>query len=284
MEFRLTDANLECLEKGEWQIVGGWIRVVARTRRNTRKQGFGALIQWRNMDSVLLQDIVFNRVLHGDQSRQVRDALIDSGYWLEPYPQSWPRLQRYLLQEIVKAPAGICVDTTGWHDGVYVTQDWSVGTNSEPYYYAGQLNDSMLKCAGTLAQWQSQVGALCTGNPLMVFVVGVALSAPLLHPAAVENGIFHLVGPSSSGKTSLLELAASVYSDRSFVRSWISTANGLAAVAAEQHDMLLALDEIGLARPEDVDIAVYHIVAGTSKLRATESGALADLLTGGHWR
>ena len=104
MEFRLTDANLECLEKGEWQIVGGWIRVVARTRRNTRKQGFGALIQWRNMDSVLLQDIVFNRVLHGDQSRQVRDALIDSGYWLEPYPQSWPRLQRYLLQEIVKAP------------------------------------------------------------------------------------------------------------------------------------------------------------------------------------
>ena len=51
MEFRLTDANLECLEKGEWQIVGGWIRVVARTRRNTRKQGFGALIQWRNMDS-----------------------------------------------------------------------------------------------------------------------------------------------------------------------------------------------------------------------------------------
>ncbi|WP_227628959.1 DUF927 domain-containing protein, partial [Klebsiella pneumoniae] len=82
-----------------------------------------------------------------------------------------------------------------------------------------------------------------------------------------------MVGPSSSGKTSLLELAASVYSDRSFVRSWISTANGLAAVAAEQHDMLLALDEIGLARPEDVDIAVYHIVAGTSKLRATESGA-----------
>ena len=281
MEFRLTDAHLECLEKGDWQIVGGWIRVVARTRRNTRKHGFGALIQWRNMDSVLLQDIVFNRVLHGDQSRQVRDALIDSGYWLEPYPQSWPRLQRYLLQEIVKAPAGICVDTTGWHDGVYVTQDWSVGTNSEPYYYAGQLNDSMLKSAGTSAQWQSQVGALCIGNPLMVFVVGVALSAPLLHPAAVENGIFHLVGPSSSGKTSLLELAASVYSDRSCVRSWISTANGLAAVAAEQHDMLLALDESGLARPEDVDIAVYHIVAGTSKLRATESGALARP---SHWR
>ncbi|ELH0895848.1 DUF927 domain-containing protein [Vibrio fluvialis] len=281
MEFRLTDANLECLEKGEWQIVGGWIRVVARTRRNTRKHGFGALIQWRNMDSVLLQDIVFNRVLHGDQSRQIRDALIDSGYWLEPYPQSWMRLQRYLLQEIVKAPSGICVDSTGWHDGVYVTQDWSVGTNSESYYYAGQLNDSMLKSAGTSAQWQSQVGALCIGNPLMVFVVGVALSAPLLHPAAVENGIFHLVGPSSSGKTSLLELAASVYSDRSFVRSWISTANGLAAVAAEQHDMLLGLDEIGLARPEDVDIAVYHIVAGTSKLRATESGALARP---SHWR
>ncbi|MCE9780241.1 DUF927 domain-containing protein [Shewanella algae] len=281
MGFHLTETHLECLEKEEHQVVGGWIKVIARTRKQSKKHGFGALIQWRNMDGVLLQDIVFNRVLHGDQSRLIRDALIDSGYWLEPYPQSWSRLQRYLLQEILKAPAGICVDSTGWHDSVYVTQDWCVGTNSEPYYYAGQLNESMLKRAGTLSQWQSQVGALCVGNPLMIFVVGVALSAPLLHPAAVENGIFHLVGPSSTGKTSLLELAASVYSDRSFVRSWISTANGLAAVAAEQHDMMLGLDEIGLARPEDVDIATYHIVAGTSKLRATESGGLAKP---SHWR
>ncbi len=88
MGFHLTETHLECLEKEERQVVGGWIKVIARTRKQSKKHGFGALIQWRNMDGVLLQDIVFNRVLHGDQSRLIRNALIDSGYWLEPYPQS----------------------------------------------------------------------------------------------------------------------------------------------------------------------------------------------------
>ncbi len=65
------------------------------------------------------------------------------------------------------------------------------------------------------------------------------------------------------------------------MRNWVATANGLAAVAAEHNDMLLALDEIGLARPEDVDVATYHIMTGASKLRANISGDLAEQT---HWR
>ena len=282
MTFRMTETGLECRDGDDWLPVGGWIHVIARTRDAASKAGFGALIEWKNVDNITQNMIVFSRVLYGEQSREIRDLLLDAGYWLEPHAHSWPRLRMYLLQEIVRAPTGVCVNETGWHDELFVTPDWSVGcTDSEPYYYAGRRRDPVLSRSGTLAQWQSQVGELCVGNPLMIIAVGVALAAPLLHPSGVENGIFHLVGPSSTGKTSLLELAASVYGDRHYVRSWISTANGLAAVAAEQHDMLLALDELGLARPEDADVAVYHIVAGASKLRATRHGGLA---TPTHWR
>ena len=281
MTFRLTEAGLECRDGDDWLPVGGWIRVIARTRDAASKSSHGALIQWKNLDQVVQQTVLFTRVLYGEQSRQIRDLLLDSGYWLEPYPQSWPRLQRFLLQEMAAAPTRICVERIGWHEQVFVTPYWSAGADSESYVFAGPVGDTRLQSEGTLAQWQSLVGELCVGNPLMIFAVGVALAAPLLHPASVENGIFHLVGYSSTGKSTLLELAASVYGDKSFVRSWISTANGLAAVAAEQHDMLLGLDEIGLARPEDVDIATYHIVAGTSKLRATESGGLAKT---SYWR
>lgn len=281
MTFRMTETGLECRDGDDWLPVGGWIRVIARTRDAASKSSHGALIQWKNLDQVVLQTVIFSRILYGEQSRQIRDLLLDSGYWLEPYPQSWPRLQRFLLQEMAAAPTRICVERIGWHEQVFVTPYWSAGADSESYVFAGPVGDTRLLSAGTLAQWQSLVGGLCVGNPLMIFAVGVALAAPLLHSSGVENGIFHLVGPSSTGKTSLLELAASVYGDRYYVRSWISTANGLAAVAAEQHDMLLALDELGLARPEDADVAVYHIVAGTSKLRATLHGGLAAQT---HWR
>ncbi|PSM37087.1 DUF927 domain-containing protein [Escherichia coli] len=281
MEFRLTDDGLECLDRDRWLRVGSWIRVSARTRDASYQRGFGALIQWRNLDGVVQQEVIFNRVLYGEQSRQIREKLVDAGYWLEPYPQSWPRLQLYLIREMAKAPTGICVERTGWHERVFVTPDWSVGSAGEPYFYAGQLGDVRPQCSGSLAQWQANIGEHCIGNPMMIFAVGVALMAPLLYPAGLESGLFHLVGHSSTGKTTLLAVAASVYAGHQFVRGWIATANGLAAVAAEQHDMLLPLDEIGMAKPEDVDVIIYHLVSGASKLRATENGSLARST---HWR
>src|SRR5690606_35240700 len=74
--------------------------------------------------------------------------------------------------------------------------------------------------------------------------------------------------------STLLQVATSVYGDKTFSRSWVSTSNGLAAVSAEHHDMLLPLDEIGAARPEDVSAAIYQVMNGAGKLRASISGAL----------
>ena len=51
--------------------------------------------------------------------------------------------------------------------------------------------------------------------------------------------------PGIGKSTILLQAAASVCGAPTFVRNWVSTANGLAAVAAEHNDMLLPLDEIG---------------------------------------
>ncbi len=68
MEFRLTDDGLECLDRDRWLRVGSWIRVSARTRDASYKRGFGALIQWRNLDGVVQQEVIFNRVLYGEIS------------------------------------------------------------------------------------------------------------------------------------------------------------------------------------------------------------------------
>lgn len=282
MEYKLTDAGLFCRTDKKYQRIGGSIRVKARTRLPGLQRGHGALLEWQNHDGEVLKEIVYARDLHGDRSRQIRDMLIDTGYNLAPGQSSWGLLQYYLLEEMTTADPATVVNRTGWHGRVFATDQWTAGEVDEPHYYVGRLSgSSVLAESGSLAEWCEHVGLFCQGNPLAIFAVGMALAAPLLEPAGMENGAFHLVGASSSGKTTLLQIAASVYGDSRYLRSWISTTNGLAAVATEHHDMLLPLDEIGMARPEDIDAAIYQIMNGAGKLRANIYGDLAETT---HWR
>lgn len=275
MRYKLKEQGLFYLNNESWQWVGGWIKVVARTRLPDKRRGHGVLLAWKNFDNELLSEAVYARVLNSDHAREVREMLVDTGYPLEPGSASWGRLQRYLLQEMATAEPATVVNRTGWHEGVFATPGWTLGAAGEPHHFVGQLSGrGLLQESGCLAGWQENVGALCCGNPMAIFSVGVALAAPLLHTTGMENGAFHLVGTSSTGKSTLLQVATSVYGDKTFSRSWVSTSNGLAAVSAEHHDMLLPLDEIGAARPEDVSAAIYQVMNGAGKLRASISGAL----------
>ncbi|WP_266097404.1 DUF927 domain-containing protein [Shewanella cyperi] len=202
--------------------------------------------------------------------------LVDTGYPLTPGQPSWARLQHYLLEQMALATPATVVNRTGWHGSVFATSSWTVGSADEPHHFVGQLSGApLLEESGSLSDWQHHVGKLCRGNPMAIFSIGAGLAAPLLAPSGMENGAFHFVGASSAGKTTLLQIAASLYGGDSYRRSWISTSNGLAAVSSEHNDMLLTLDEIGMARPEDVDTAIYQIMNGSGKLRANMSGELA---------
>src|SRR5690606_7758108 len=80
------------------------------------------------------------------------------------------------------------IDRTGWHEGVFATPGWTLGAADETHYFVGQLSGGgLLRESGSLTGWQENVGALCRGNPMAIFCVGVALAAPLLHPAGMEN-------------------------------------------------------------------------------------------------
>ncbi|GKW08629.1 DUF927 domain-containing protein [Aeromonas jandaei] len=138
-----------------------------------------------------------------------------------------------------------------------------------------------LRSSGTLEQWQEEIGKVCIGNPLLIFCCGVALSAPLLSSSGVENVIFHLYGDSGTGKSTAMKVATSVLGDEPLMRTWLSTANGLAAAAALHHDVPLFLDELSQAKAEDADVAVYSICNGRPKLRSNETGQLA---IGESWR
>ncbi|HBN13546.1 MAG: helicase [Gammaproteobacteria bacterium] len=259
------------------------VRVVARVRHPDLQSGFGVLLEWNTMDDKTVRYICKARHLLTDAFIVAVAEMLDQGLLISTDRSPIRGLQQYLSRKITSAPAALVTEITGWHDDVFVSPTWSIGNGKElpsPIHVQQGITASLLR-RGCVEDWQTSIGKLCRGNPMLQFAVGVALAAPLLRASGIESGGAHIVGGSSTGKTTVLRLATSVYSDRTFQRSWAATANGLAAVASIHNDMMLPLDEIGMARSEDVDLATYQICNGISKLRATIEGKFAG---NQHWR
>ena len=103
--------------------------------------------------------------------------------------------------------------------------------------------------------------------------VSLALAGPLLEPLGLDSFGLHLRGASSSGKTTALRVAASVWGGPGVLTTWRSTSNGLEGMAALRNSTMLALDELGQATAAEVGEVVYMFANGQGKARARRSGA-----------
>ena len=142
---------------------------------------------------------------------------------------------------------------------------------------------SAYSASGTLAEWQNSVQPLAD-NPLLVFALSVAFAGPFLNVSNMDNVIFHLFGNSSTGKTTALQVASSVWGkgadpqscghSGTLIERWNTTQNAMEPIAATHSGIFLAMDELGSSG--DSVISVYNITAGKGKARMSETGALRD--------
>jgi uncharacterized protein (DUF927 family) len=135
--------------------------------------------------------------------------------------------------------------------------------------------DYALREAGTLEDWQQHVARYAVGNSRLAFAISAAFAAPLLYPTGSESGGFHFRGASSTGKSTALVVAGSVWGGggiRGYVRTWRATANGLEAMAEGHNDTLLCLDELGQVDPREVGQIAYMLANGAGKIRAGRHG------------
>jgi len=92
---------------------------------------------------------------------------------------------------------------------------------------------------------------------------------------------FHFCGLSSTGKTTALRVAGSVWGgggEHGFIDTWRATANGLEARAALHNHALLCLDEISQVSEKDVGDVIYLLGNGTAKSRMTKTIAARPAL------
>lgn len=94
-----------------------------------------------------------------------------------------------------------------------------------------------------------------------------AFAAPLLHLVNEESGAIHLVGNSSLGKTTALQVASSVWGSNSFIKQWRMTCNALEVVAQNHSDCLLPLDELAQADSKLVSDMIYMLANNEGKRR-----------------
>ncbi|WP_053076613.1 DUF927 domain-containing protein [Caenimonas sp. SL110] len=135
--------------------------------------------------------------------------------------------------------------------------------------------------AGSLEDWRAKIAGPASGNSRLTFAISVAFTGPLLSLLNVEGGGFHIVGESSSGKTTAVEVAATVWGGPGFVQQWRLTSNAFESIAGRHNDTLLVLDEINQASAEDAGEIAYMLGNGRGKTRANRDATARKVAT---WR
>ena len=273
--FRVTaEGVFYAGEDGEARPVCSRLEILARTR-DEKGHGWGLLVEFDDPDGASKRLNIPQRSMAGDFGKDVLGPLVDMGLRLAPLRtarNSRNDLQSY-LQGYDSTERARLVTRLGWHGDAYLLPDRQIGQSIEHlHFYEAGAQLPPISQAGTLEQWQQQIGALCVGNNRLAFVVCVAFAGPLLHLLGSESGGFHLYGDSSGGKTTHLQVAASVWGGPRLVRSWRSTDNALESIAAAHSDGLLVLDEIGMCDPRIIGETVYMLGNGTGKARANDRG------------
>jgi uncharacterized protein (DUF927 family) len=252
------------------------LAVLAMTR-DDKSGEWGRLLTWWDSDGVRHEWAMPMELLQRDGGVEVRCELARQGLSIAPGRAARELLTTYLQIWPVEARAR-CVDRLGWHGAVYVLPGEAIGDSGETVVFQNaHAVEPAFAIAGNLEEWRTHVAALAEGNSRMVFAISAAFAGTLLEPAGEDSGGFHLRGPSSTGKSTALQCAGSVWGypgkdAKSYCRSWRATTNGLEGLAALHNDALLILDELGEMDAQEAGEAAYLLANGRGKARASRTG------------
>ncbi len=271
--------NAETAE--EW--VSGPFEIIGEAR-DPHGREWAKVLRWRDGDAREHVRHMAASALQGDPAT-LAASLASDGLRIDRSQQR--ALASYLSGATVKQRVTM-VNRTGWHvvggRDVFVLPHETIGPRGAETVILDAAAVGPYEVRGSLTDWQCGVGALASDHALAVLAISAALAGPLLHLAGLEGGGLNFYGPSSKGKSTLLQIAASVWGrggSPGYVRAWRATANGLEGAAASASDTVLILDELGVVEARDAAAAIYGLANGSGKARSARDGSLREPKT---WR
>lgn len=187
--------------------------------------------------------------------------------------------------ELVHSVAGVktCEDAGGREITVFAGNSNPVNGSR----YSGHFD---LSPQGSLKDWVDFVKQEMKRAVEIQFVIALAFASILLGilkgKVDVDNWIVHLRGDSSSGKTTMLCLAISVFGNpdeqcsNGLISSWNGTRNAILRRLMTANGMLFGMDEFSMLRDKDVSGLIYSIATGIEKDRLRRDATLQKRLKG----
>lgn len=252
--------------------------VIGRAR-DPHGSGWGRFLRWYDPDKRRHERFISDSALHGDPAA-LCGGLAEGGLHIARNKQR--DFATYLAGAETQRRVTL-VHRTGWHEigghSVFVLPAETIGEKGAGAIILDAAAHGPYEARGRLEDWQRSVATLASGHALPLLAISAALAGPLLHLAGFEGGGLNFFGPSSTGKTTLLQVAASVWgrgASPGYLRAWRATANGLEGAAASATDTALILDELGQVEARDAAATLYSLSNGTGKARAARDGSLRE--------
>jgi putative DNA primase/helicase len=272
-KFAVNDKGVFYFDDGEEDINSLWVCSKLEIKalvRDKSSENWGRLLEFYDADKKLHRWSMPMEMLKGG-GEELRSELLRLGLNISPHAKARNLLTRYIMDSTPETRAR-CIWRTGWYEKSFVFPDKTIGEISEQVLYQSETIVADYKESGTLQEWQDYVSKLCVGNSRLVLSVSIGFAAILLHLVGHESGGIHFVGESSTGKTTALRVAASVYGGADYLNRWRATTNGLEALAAIRSDTLLILDELSQVDPREAGEIAYMLANGSGKSRANRNG------------
>ena len=248
--------------------------------------GWGRRVEWYDPDGVLHALNIQDSDLTTD-AQSVVAALCDCGLGI--YCSSQRGSSNLVIEYIKSFPRRACktmlsTNHLGWFTTkngtrAFVLSDKNIigrQFESESVIYSGPDSDiPKYNQKGSLQQWQETVATLAKFSSPIGFAISATFAAPLLELVHEQSGGFHFFGESSTGKSSILRAACSVFASTARggeLGTWRGTDNGLESAFISHCDLPIFLDEIGQADAHQISEIIYMVGNESEKKRSTKYG------------
>jgi len=150
-----------------------------------------------------------------------------------------------------------------------------------PADYGEEQFFSAFDVAGSWEEWVDLYNRVITVTPAALLAVSAALASTLLPRLGISGGLLHLCGPTSRGKTTAMQFAASAIgypgaagqsADRGLIVDWFGTTVSRERIFGLFRHLPVFIDENRGLRPEEVTQAAYMLANGTGKSRGSTRG------------
>lgn len=287
---RRQDGSLEYKKDDTWLPLCMELRVLAVTR-DAESKNWGRLLKVVNADGKHHRWAMPAALLASTRGDEYRQHLLSLGATIGHGPAAANALHRYLSATVDftgnRLERAIAATRLGWHDGAFVLPDRAIGTDEQVVYQSTSVVRAAIRERGTLDEWRNKIAKPAEGNSRLMLAVSAAFAATMLGPLQREGVGIHFRGDSSTGKTTALLIAGSVWGGpldadaKGYILSWQATANAIESMAEAHCDLPLCLDELSLVRGEDAARMAYQLASGIGRSRALKNGQGAPRL---EWR